>query len=85
MAWCASTTPPRTGTAASAGLDYRKVSGQLTWDEGDLEVRRVRVPLLDNTDADGAREFRLVLSDPRGGALLAEDGSTISIRILDDD
>ena len=64
---------------ATAGEDYTSVTGALTFSESET-VKTVRVPVLENAEAEGAETFTLRLSSPSGATLVdAEATGTITI------
>ncbi|AXQ30122.1 choice-of-anchor D domain-containing protein [Solimonas sp. K1W22B-7] len=66
------------GTAL-AGEDYQSVSGNLTWESGDVTPRLVTVNLVDDLQVETPETFTLALSAPTGGAVLGNALSTASI------
>jgi len=72
------------GTATN-GLKYTAVSGTLAF--GTNETRKViAVPILNNSVIDGAKNFRVILSNPAGGALLGtRTNATVTITDNDND
>ena len=70
-------------TTATAGSDFRAVSGTLTFPANSAGgARQIDVPLIDDQDHEGDETFRLVLSNPQG-ATLATSAATGTI--VDDD
>lgn len=68
--------------SAQAGADYQSTSGTLTWNDGDDSDRTVRIPLTNDSAAEGSETLTLALS----AASTSLDGSaTLSITISDDD
>jgi uncharacterized delta-60 repeat protein len=60
------------GTAANtaqAGLDFGAVSGLLTWGDGDVAEREIRVPITSDNSVERPETFRVTLSDSQGGGL----------------
>jgi uncharacterized delta-60 repeat protein len=54
---------------ATAGTDYDTVAGTLTWADGDASEREIAVPIrADDGGPEDKEGFRVVLSDPQGGA-----------------
>lgn len=71
------------GTATALG-DYTATSGTLSWEAGELDERTITVPLIDDSQNEGAEVFRITLSNITGGATI--DGSTIlDVQIDNDD
>ncbi len=64
--------------------DYENSSGTLSWTNGQDDARTVTIRTLDNSAVDGARTFRLVLSDATGGLALGTP-STATTTITDND
>ena len=62
---------------ATAGVDYRPVSGTLSFAAGQT-VKTVVVPIIDNGPKP-SRNFVLTLSNPTGGASIADGTGTIVI------
>ena len=69
--------------SATTGVDYKEVSGTLTFASGVMS-RTFIVPLINNTIVDGNRTVNIALSDPGGGALLGTPNAAV-LTILDDD
>src|SRR5262249_22428647 len=70
------------GTATN-GLKYTAVSGPLPF--GTNETSKViAVPILNNNVVDGVKNFRVILSNPTGGALLGTRTNAI-VTITDND
>lgn len=70
------------GTAAN-GVKYSAVSGTLTF--GVSETNKViTVPILNNGLVDGTRNFRVILSNPHGGAVLGTR-TNVLVLIADND
>jgi len=70
--------------SASAGTEYTAVSGTLTWADGELSAQQFTVPIVDDTLPEPAETFRIVLSNPSGGATI--DGSTtFDVTIIESD
>jgi uncharacterized repeat protein (TIGR01451 family) len=69
--------------SALAGLDYTAVATVVTFNAGQA-TRSVRIPILNDTLAEGNETFTLQLSDPTSGAGLGTP-STATVTIVDDD
>ena len=69
--------------SATAGKDFKNVSGVLEFQKNQY-VKRVTIPLINDSRSEGDETFALVLSAPTGGATL-DDPSTATITIHDDD
>ena len=84
--WLASTVSVDYATAdvtATNGLKYTAVSGPLAFGAGETN-KTIVVPILDEGFVEGARYFRVVLSNPTGGALLGARSSA-NVIISDND
>lgn len=71
--------------SATAGDDYEELSAPVTFRDGEAGARAVAVRLLDDDLEEGNETVELALSDPTGGAALADDRSTAELVILDAD
>lgn len=69
--------------SAKAGKDYVIASGKITFASGET-TRTVTVDIMNNSDADGVREFSIEISGPEGGAGIGVPASA-TIAIADDD
>ena len=67
---------------ATAGKDYTATSGALFWAAGDESPKAIRVPILDDSVAEGTETVRLTLSSPTGAGLDPER-STAVLSILE--
>jgi uncharacterized delta-60 repeat protein len=67
---------------ATAGGDYRSVNTSVTFADGDLAPRAVRVPLIYSADAEPNKTFNVTLSAPTGCASLGL--ASTAVTILDD-
>jgi hypothetical protein len=54
---------------ATAGSDYTAVSQSLTWNSGDALTQTVDVPVIGDTDPEGAENFTVTLSSPTNATL----------------
>jgi hypothetical protein len=68
---------------AVLGEDYTHVSGTLTWEDGDIEDREIRVPLIDDDIVEPDESFDIILEDPIGVIFGSTVGTTVTI--IDDD
>ncbi|MBM3882429.1 MAG: hypothetical protein FJ387_22350 [Verrucomicrobia bacterium] len=66
---------------AKAGTDYQAVSGTLTFAENET-IKRLSIPLLRPRAAGSAKNFRVTLRNPTGGATLGTATTTVSIQGL---
>ncbi len=69
-----------TGTA---GVDFAVVTGTLTWGPGDESTKVIEIPLIADGVADGGETFRVVLSNPTGGATIDGQRGVAVGRILE--
>lgn len=70
------------GTAV-AGVDYIGTNGTLTFGPNDV-IHLLRLPIVDNTNVNGAKTFFLTLTNAGAGTALTAD-TTASVAIFDDD
>src|SRR5262245_8719553 len=70
------------GTATN-GLKYTAVSGTLAFGPGETN-KSITVPILNDGFVEGAKNFRVLLSNPTGGAVLGTRTAAI-VSITDDD
>ena len=68
-----------TSESARAGDDFGEVSGLLTWGDGDMAERQIRVPIMSDDLVEEAKTFRVTLSDSQNGAGLGTSGATVLI------
>lgn len=68
--------------SASVGTDFLATSGTLTFRPRET-VQRIRVRVLDDTANEGAERIGVVLSNPTGGAVLADPNAVIQIAASD--
>lgn len=66
------------GTAKSTS-DYKSVSGTLTWAAGDSSIKKITVPIVNNTVKESAETFKVALSSPSGAVLGTNKTATITI------
>ena len=71
--------------SATAGDDYEATSEVVTFGDGEAGARAVTVLLLDDELEEGNETVELTLSEPTGGAALAEERATAELVILDAD
>ncbi len=64
---------------ATAGEDYTALSGTLTWAAGDATAKTLTIDLTDDTVFEGNENFKLILSEPGGGAALGSAEITVTI------
>jgi polyhydroxybutyrate depolymerase len=63
---------------ATAGLDYQAVSGTLEFQPNET-IKVINIPILRNRAVPGAKTFRVVLSNPTGGATLGTTSATVNL------
>jgi hypothetical protein len=68
---------------ATAGSDYKAVSGTLSFAEGQ-GIGMIRIPIVDDTRREGAETIQLTLSNPSPGTSLSKP-STATVTILDNE
>ena len=64
---------------AVLGEDYTEVSGTLTWEDGDVEDREIRVPVIDDDIVEPDESFDIILEDPIGVIFGSTVGTTVTI------
>ena len=69
-------------SSAIAGTHFTTTSGTLTWPDGDLADKTITVPVINTATPQQARQFKVTLSSPTGGAGLVAVTAT-SCLILD--
>jgi|CXWL01.1.fsa_nt_gi plastocyanin len=69
---------------ATAGADFTASSGVLQWAAGDSADKTITVPILGDTQVEGAEAFAVALSAATGGATLV-DPAVATVTITDDD
>jgi hypothetical protein len=62
---------------ATAGRDYTGTSGTLSWAAGDESPKVIRVPILDDSVAEGTETVHLTLSSPTGAGLDPERSAAV--------
>ncbi len=70
--------------SAFAGTDYTSQSGTLTFPVGST-TQTFTVPITNNTDEDGARIFRVLLSNPVGSNVVLGSPNSATVTITDDE
>jgi hypothetical protein len=65
--------------SAAAGTDFGRVSGLLSWGDGDIAEQQIRVPIMTDNSGEGPENFRVTLRDSQGGAGLGTTGVTVQI------
>src|SRR6185436_19923815 len=66
--------------SAKPGIDYTDVSGELVFDNLDINPKSFSVPISDNKVFDGNKSVNLVLGNITGGALIGLSGATLTIQ-----
>ena len=69
-------------SSALAGTHFTAASGTLTWADGDTAAKTITVPVINTAAPQQARQFKVTLSSPAGGAGLAAVTATACL-ILD--
>ncbi len=83
VAW--RTEPVDDPSPASPGIDYGEVTGQLTWDDGDMTDREIAIPVIPDMSAgtesipEGYESFWLKIDSPEGGAGLGGQATLVQI------
>jgi polyhydroxybutyrate depolymerase len=72
-----------TDVTAKAGQDYSAVTGTIAFDPGEV-LKSIRVPILNDALPEPAKAFRVTLSNPTGGGVLASPSAT-TVTITDTD
>jgi Calx-beta domain-containing protein len=78
---------------AKAGSDYKESSGELRWSPTGMQPRAqsFRVPIIDNTTAEAAETFKVIMTAAPGSEIQPEEaageaeGPSAVVRITDDD
>jgi uncharacterized delta-60 repeat protein len=65
--------------SATSGADFTEASGTLTWGNGDMADKTIEVRIAADSTNEGSEIFRVELSQPSGGAILAS--STVLVQI----
>lgn len=71
---------PRSASAA----DFAATGGTLSWADGETTPKFFTIALVDDTLVEGEENFRVLLSDPTGGAVLGDLGEA-QVTIVDND
>jgi len=69
-------------SSAIAGIHYKSTSGTLTWADGESGSKTISVPISNTVLPQAARQFKVVLSSPSGGAGLTIN-SSVAVLIED--
>ncbi|HEY6228836.1 MAG TPA: Calx-beta domain-containing protein, partial [Verrucomicrobiae bacterium] len=72
------------GTALN-GEDYTKVSGTLTWNNQDISLRTIRIPIVDNGVVEPDEQFSLQLSNPSAPGIIGNLHANPVVTIKDND
>jgi hypothetical protein len=80
----ATSAPPFSEHAATAGEDYTATSGTLTFAAGET-TKTFNAPILEDKLVEGAEYFLLTLSEPSGGAKINPNSGKASVIISDND
>ena len=65
--------------SATSGADFTAASGTLTWSDGDTADKTIEIRIAADSAGEDAEDFRIVLSNPSGGASLATSQLTVQI------
>ncbi|MFA6047188.1 MAG: Calx-beta domain-containing protein, partial [Phycisphaerales bacterium] len=65
-----------TDSSAVAGTHYAATSGALSWADGETGIKNISVPITNTVTPQQARQFRISLSGPSGGASISQFSST---------
>ena len=66
---------------ATAGADFTATSGTLSWADGDVRSKLIKVPLISDSIAESSDEtFQIVLSNPSAGVDIANVGTVTIVR-----
>ena len=68
---------------AQAGRDFVGASGQVTWKNGETGVKKITIPVTNNSKTEKNKVFSIVLKAPKSGAKLGQRQA--SVTIVDDD
>ena len=63
--------------------DYTSVSGRMRWADGDVSLKRIDIPITQDSELEKDETFSLVLSEVTGGAAI--DRGSALVTIIDDD
>src|SRR5262249_45713381 len=64
---------------AFARCDFATVVGTLTWAAGDASAKTFKVPIINDSYAEGNETFGVTLSNPTGAALGTQSTATVTI------
>jgi len=73
-----------TGGTATAGADFGTFSQTLSWADGEMGPRTLRIPIANDRLAEGPETIKLSLSNPTNGSSIGSIG-TATLTIRDDD
>jgi len=68
------------GSTATDGEDFVAASGTLSWADGDMEGKSVRVEFLRDELAEGNEDLEILLSGPTGGATISQPTFQLQIK-----
>lgn len=72
------------GDTARSGIDFTMPSTAVSWAAGDVENKTLVIPIIDNSNRDGDRQFRVLMSETLGGAVVGSPSEAL-ITIVDDE
>jgi uncharacterized delta-60 repeat protein len=70
--------------SATEGVDYVKLTGILTWTNGEMGQKTVPIQIIDDSLVEGNETFMITLSEPTGGATLGIYSNAI-VTIIEND
>ena len=79
-----------TNGTAKAGTDYTGITNTLQWNSGDATPKTITVPLLNNGNVGGGKQFGVVLSNPALNnvstpSLFSPTGTTNAVILINND
>jgi len=76
---------------ARGGKDYEKAEGKLTWGDGETDVKKVNIMVLDDDELEKDEQFTVCMVEPTGGAVFdpatdgGEESEVFTVIIINDD
>jgi uncharacterized protein with beta-barrel porin domain/ribosomal protein L35AE/L33A len=68
--------------SAVAGSDYTASNGTVTWQDNEIGVKTIEIPIIDDNVSEGDETFNVTLDNATGGAVLGSINSAV-ITIID--